>query len=106
MVQAEKVEVYPERYDDSFRYNEHTPPPGTKKYTDNPGETYVEVNTDERFRIRVKLLSGFDFMNTSVSPCHTTLTGTDAPDQVSYPREDLNIRVQHIGGIARTISMK
>jgi hypothetical protein len=62
MVQADKVEVYLERYDDGFRYNEHTPPAGTKKYTGNPGKTYVEVNTDERFRIRVKLLSGFNFM--------------------------------------------
>jgi hypothetical protein len=63
MVQADGVEVYLERYDDGFRYNEHTPPPGTKKHTGNPNEKYVEVNTDERFRICVKLLSGFNFMN-------------------------------------------
>jgi hypothetical protein len=62
MGQADKVEVYLERYDDGFRYNEHTPPPGTKKHTGNPNEKYVEVNTDERFRICVKLLSGFKFM--------------------------------------------
>ena len=42
--------------------NEFTAPPGTPKYTDGPNEKYIEATTDERFRIVVKLLRGFNFM--------------------------------------------
>jgi hypothetical protein len=59
---ADRVEVYLERYSDGVRYNEFTAPPGTPKYTSDPNEKYIEAITDERFRIVVKLLRGFDFM--------------------------------------------
>lgn len=59
---ADKVEVYLERYSDGARYQEFTAPPGTPKYTGDPNEKYIEATTNERFRVVVKLLRGFDFM--------------------------------------------
>jgi hypothetical protein len=58
MVRADGVEVWLERYSDGFRYQEHTAPFGTMKYTDNANEKYVEVGSNERFRIVVELLEG------------------------------------------------
>jgi hypothetical protein len=62
MVEADKVEVYLVRHSDGVRYQEHTAPFGTMNCTDNLNEKYVEVGIDERFRIAVQLLEGFDFM--------------------------------------------
>jgi hypothetical protein len=63
MVEADNVEVYLVRHDDGTRYSEHAVPPGTPKYTGDPNERYVQVKTDERFEIVVRLLSGFKFLD-------------------------------------------
>lgn len=61
MVSAGMVEVNLVRHEDGTCYKEYTVPPGTPKYTGSPNERYVEVGTDERFEIRVKLLPRFQF---------------------------------------------
>jgi hypothetical protein len=62
MVQAKGVEVWLESYGNGFRYHEHTAPFGTIHHTYNANEKYVEVGSNERFRIVVKLLEVFKFM--------------------------------------------
>jgi len=60
MVEAEKVSVRIVRDTDDVPYTEYAPP--NTSTSGDPNERYIEVSTNERYRIEVKLLRGFKFL--------------------------------------------
>ena len=62
MVEAENVSVCVIRYNDGVPYTEYAPPTTSTGHGTSPNERYIEVSTDERYYIEVKLLRGFKFL--------------------------------------------
>jgi hypothetical protein len=65
MVEAENVSVCVIRYNDGVPYTEYAPPTTSTGHGTSPNERYIEVSTDERYYIEVKLLRGFKFASTT-----------------------------------------
>jgi hypothetical protein len=62
MVEAEKVSVRIVRHSDGVTYTEYAPPSTSTEHRGSPNERYIEVSTNERYTIEVKLLRGFKFL--------------------------------------------
>ena len=62
MVEAENVSVCVIRYNDGVPYTEYAPPTTSTGHGTSPNERYIEVSTNERYTIEVKLLRGFQFL--------------------------------------------
>jgi len=62
MVEAEKVSVRVFRHSDGVPYTEYNPPSTSTGHGESPNERYIEVSTNERYYIEVKLLRGFKFL--------------------------------------------
>jgi hypothetical protein len=62
MVEAEKVSVRVVRHSDGVPYTEYAPLTTSTEHGGSPNERYIEVSTNERYRIEVKLLRGFKFL--------------------------------------------
>lgn len=105
MVKADKVEVYLQRESDGFRYEEYTPSIGSLRYTGNASESYIEAETDERFKVMVKLLPRFKFMGSPKVQVEYFIDrgscwlGTLSKRTSQYHREDeLDLVPQFING--------
>lgn len=62
MVEVDKVSVRVVRHSDGVPYHEYAPPSTSPEHGGSPNERYIEVSTNERYRIEVKLLRGFKFL--------------------------------------------
>lgn len=78
MVEAEKVSVRVIRYHDDVPYPEYAPPNTSPEHGASPNERYIEVSTNERYCVEVKLLRGFKFLGHPKVEVQYTL------DNVSY----------------------
>jgi hypothetical protein len=61
MVEAEKVIVRIIRQSDDVPYTEYLPPTTSTENGGSPNERYIEVSTNERYRIEVRIRRGFKF---------------------------------------------
>jgi hypothetical protein len=61
MVEAEKVSVRIIRSSDGVPYTEYNPPTTSTENGGSPNERYIEVSTNERYRIEVRVRRGFKF---------------------------------------------
>lgn len=108
---ADQVEVYLERYSDGVCYDEFTTLPGTLKYTGEPDEKFIEIATNERFRIVVKLLRDFFFMDSSqvrvechVDPGKPISTALSKNKSQSASPSDRSHRETSLGMVQRLIN--
>jgi hypothetical protein len=62
MVEVDKVSVRVVRHSDGVPYHEYAPPSDSPEHGGSPNGRYIEVSTDERYRVEVKLLPGFKFL--------------------------------------------
>lgn len=84
MVQSDKVEVYITRHKDDRRFKEYRAPIGSRTYSPDLNEVYIEAVNDERFTVCVRLLRGFDWKGCANVQVKCTM---DGKSQVGYIRK-------------------
>lgn len=80
MVEVDKVSVRVVRHSDGVPCHEYAPPSTSTGHGGSPNERYIEVSTDERYRVEVKLLPGFKFLGHPIVLASITL------DNIFYTR--------------------
>jgi hypothetical protein len=73
MVEVDKVSVRVVRHSDGVPYHEYAPPSDSPEHGGSPNGRYIEVSTDERYHVEVKLLPGFKFLGYPRVRARTTL---------------------------------
>jgi hypothetical protein len=110
MVEAEKVSVRIIRHSDNIPYREYNSPNTSAEHGGSPNERYIEVSTNERYRIEVKLLRGFKFLGQPKVRVNYILDNTSYYDTLSRNRppgpysKDSSHRGSNCESVHRTIN--